>query len=328
VPTLKEKIEALTRAQEICFSFGLTTVTDAGLTKEDVFLIDSLQKNNLLEIRVYGMLKNEASTIDYFLEKGPLKTDRLNVRSIKLYADGALGSRGAALRSPYLDKKGHKGFFLTPIDSLEKFAYKIATTPFQLNTHAIGDAANNAVLNAYKKALVFKDDPRWRIEHAQVLDTNDISLFNRKIIPSVQPTHAVSDAPWAKERLGEERMHGAYAYKALLESAGRIALGTDFPVEVVNPISTFYAATYPPKSEEEIRSPKALEPREALYGMTKWAAEANFEEAEKGTLKIGKKADLVILDRDIIQASERRIPKTKVVATFLNGQIVFSRRYK
>ena len=328
VPTLKEKIEALTRAQEICFSFGLTTVTDAGLTKEDIFIIDSLQKNNLLEIRVYGMLKNEASTIDYFLEKGPLKTDRLNVRSIKLYADGALGSRGAALKSPYLDKKGHKGFFLTPIDSLEKFAYKIATTPFQLNTHAIGDAANNAVLNAYKKALVFKDDPRWRIEHAQVLDTNDISLFNRKIIPSVQPTHAVSDAPWAKERLGEERMHGAYAYKALLESAGRIALGTDFPVEDVNPINTFYAATYPPKSEEEIRSPKALEPREALYGMTKWAAEANFEEAEKGTLKIGKKADLVILDRDIIQASERRIPKTKVVATFLNGQIVFSRRYK
>ena len=328
VPTLKEKIEALTRAEEICFSFGLTTVTDAGLSKEDVFLIDSLQKNNLLGIRIYGMLNNEASTIDYFLEKGPLKTDRLNVRSIKLYADGALGSRGSALKSPYSDKKGHKGFFLTPIDSLEKFAYKMATTPFQLNTHAIGDAANNAVLNAYRKALVFKDDPRWRIEHAQVLDTNDISLFNRKIIPSVQPTHAVSDAPWAIERLGEERMHGAYAYKALLESAGRIALGTDFPVEEVNPINTFYAATYPPKSEEEVRSPKALEPREALYGMTKWAAEANFEEAEKGTLKIGKKADLVILDRDIMQVSERRIPKTKVVATFLNGQIVFSRRYK
>lgn len=329
-PTLRQKIEALQKAEEICFSYGLTTVTEAGLSKEDVFLIDSLQQNDLLQIRLYGMINNETPTLNYFLENGPLKTDRLNVRSIKIYADGALGSRGAALKAPYEDQKNNTGLFLMPIDSLEQLAYKIATTPFQLNTHAIGDAANAAVLNAYRKALVFKEDPRWRIEHAQILDTTDIALFNRKIIPSVQPTHAESDFEWAKARLGRDRMKGAYAYKALLNSAGRIALGTDFPVEDVNPINTFYAAVYPPKDEDDTSaiSEKALTRQEALKGMTIWAAQANFEEAEKGTLKIGKKADLVILDRDLFDVSQRRIKNARVVATFINGKIVYSRRYQ
>lgn len=329
-PTLRQKIEALQKAEEICFSYGLTTVTEAGLSKEDVFLIDSLQQNDLLQIRLYGMINNETPTLNYFLENGPLKTDRLNVRSIKIYADGALGSRGAALKAPYEDQKNNTGLFLMPIDSLEQLAYKIATTPFQLNTHAIGDAANAAVLNAYRKALVFKEDPRWRIEHAQILDTTDIALFNRKIIPSVQPTHAESDFEWAKARLGRDRMKGAYAYKALLNSAGRIALGTDFPVEDVNPINTFYAAVYPPKDEDDTSaiSEKALTRQEALKGMTIWAAQANFEEAEKGTLKIGKKADLVILDRDLFDVSQRRIKNARVVATFINGEIVYSRRYQ
>lgn len=305
-------------------------MTEAGLSKEDVFLIDSLQQNDLLQIRLYGMINNETPTLNYFLENGPLKTDRLNVRSIKIYADGALGSRGAALKAPYEDQKNNTGLFLMPIDSLEQLAYKIATTPFQLNTHAIGDAANAAVLNAYRKALVFKEDPRWRIEHAQILDTTDIALFNRKIIPSVQPTHAESDFEWAKARLGRDRMKGAYAYKALLNSAGRIALGTDFPVEDVNPINTFYAAVYPPKDEDDTSaiSEKALTRQEALKGMTIWAAQANFEEAEKGTLKIGKKADLVILDRDLFDVSQRRIKNARVVATFINGEIVYSRRYQ
>lgn len=329
-PTLRQKIEALQKAEEICFSYGLTTVTDAGLSKEDVFLIDSLQQNDLLQINIYGMINNEAATLNYFLKNGPLKTDKLNVRSIKVYADGALGSRGAALKAPYEDQKNNSGLFLMPIDSLEQLAYKIATTPFQLNTHAIGDAANAAVLNAYRKALVFKEDPRWRIEHAQVLDTADISLFNRKIIPSVQPTHAESDYEWAKTRLGKNRMKGAYAYKALLNSAGSIALGTDFPVEDVNPMNTFYAAVYPPKDDDDtsVISEKALSRKEALKGMTLWAAQANFEEKEKGTLKIGKKADLVILDRDLFDVSQRRIKNTRVVATFINGELVYSRRYQ
>ena len=329
-PTTRQKVEALQKAEEICFSYGLTTVTDAGLSKEDIFLIDSLQQNDLLQIKIYGMLQNDPNTLDYFLKNGPLKTDRLHVRSIKLYADGALGSRGAALKEPYSDASDTQGLFVTPIDSIEKIAYRIATTPFQLNTHAIGDAANAAVLNAYRKALVFKEDPRWRIEHAQVLDTADIALFNRKIIPSVQPTHASSDFEWAKARLGEARMPGAYAYQALLNSAERIALGTDFPVEDVNPMLTFEAAVYPPQEEEgeEGVSDKALTRLDALRGMTIWAAESNFEENEKGSLKIGKKADLIILDRDLLHVSPRRIESTKVVATFINGELVYSRRYR
>jgi len=213
-PTLSEKVAALKKAEGISFANGLTTVSVAGLNKEDVFLIDSLQKRGVLSIKVYAMLSHSQENLEYFLNTGPYKTDKLTVRSFKVYADGALGSRGAALKEPYSDLENHKGVFITSKDSLETLAYKLAATPFQMNTHAIGDAANQVVLTAYKKALVFSDDPRWRVEHAQIIDTSDIALFNRKIIPSVQPTHATSDMYWAKDRLGEERLVGAYAYNA------------------------------------------------------------------------------------------------------------------
>lgn len=329
-PTLNEKIEALKKAEEISFANGLTTVSIAGLEKDDVFLIDSLQKGGELAIKVYAMLSNTQENLDYFLNTGPYKTDKLTVRSFKVYADGALGSRGAALKEPYSDLEAHKGAFLTSKDSLESLAYKLAATPFQMNTHAIGDAANQMVLSAYKKALVFSDDPRWRVEHAQIIDTSDITLFNRKIIPSVQPTHATSDMYWAKDRLGEERLVGAYAYNALLEQSGRIALGTDFPVEEVSPFNTFYAATVRKDKEafpEEGYLPEnKLSRIEALRGMTIWGAYANFEDKEKGSIEIGKAADFVILDRDILKVNEKRILKSRVVATLLDGQIVYSNR--
>ena len=209
--TIEDKIEALVNAQEISFSKGLTTVSDAGLEKEDILLIDSLQSKGILQIKVYAMISNKKESLDYFLKRGIIKTDFLNVRSVKVYADGALGSRGAALKKPYSDRRGHKGAFLTSIDSIESLAYRLAQTDFQMNTHAIGDASISHVLGAYKKALVFLDDPRWRIEHVQIIDTSDISLFNKKIIPSVQPTHATSDMYWVKDRIGPSRMVGAYA---------------------------------------------------------------------------------------------------------------------
>ena len=242
-PTKKQKIKALLDAEQIAFSNGLTTVSVAGLDKDDIFLIDSLQKEELLSIRIYAMISNSPDNMEYYLKSGPYKTNKLNVRSFKVYADGALGSRGAALKDPYSDLFNYRGSFITPKDSIEILAYKLAATPFQMNTHAIGDAANKVVLEAYKKALVLSDDPRWRVEHAQILDTSDISLFNRKILPSVQPTHATSDMYWAEDRLGKDRLLGAYAYKSLLLQSGTIALGTDFPVEDVNPFKTFYAAT-------------------------------------------------------------------------------------
>ena len=329
--TIKDKIEALLSAQEISFSQGLTTVSDAGLNKEDILLIDSLQSKGILQIKVYAMISNNKESLDYFLKRGVLKTDHLNVRSVKVYADGALGSRGAALKESYSDRKNHKGAFITPIDSIESLAYRLAQTNFQMNTHAIGDASISHVLNAYKKALVFLDDPRWRIEHVQIVDTSDISLFNKKIIPSVQPTHATSDMYWVKDRIGASRMIGAYPYKKLLKEAGLIALGTDFPVENVNPIHTFYAAVtrrdlkgYP---EKGFNYENALTREEALRGMTIWGAKANFEEKEKGSIEVGKKADFVILDRDIMEETDKRIITTKVVATVLDGQIVYSNRF-
>ena len=329
-PTLSDKVKALKQAEEISFANGLTTVSVAGLEKEDVLLIDSLQKRGQLSIKIYAMLSNTKENLDYFLNSGPLKTERLNVRSFKVYADGALGSRGAALKTPYKDLRNHKGAFITSKDSLESLAYKLASTPFQMNTHAIGDAANHVVLSAYKKALVFSDDPRWRVEHAQIIDTADISLFNRKVIPSVQPTHATSDMYWAEDRLGKDRLAGAYAYSALLEQSGRIALGTDFPVESVNPFNTFYAATQRKDSEnfpeEGFLAENKLTRMQALRGMTIWGAYANFEEKEKGSIEVGKAADFVILDRDILKVNEKRILKSRVVATLLDGQIVYSNR--
>ncbi|MGD1980962.1 MAG: amidohydrolase family protein [Flavobacteriaceae bacterium] len=329
-PSTENKIKALKEAEKISFENGLTTVSVAGMDKEDIYLIDSLQKTGELSIRVYAMISNTPENLDHFLSVGPIKTDKINVRSFKVYADGALGSRGAALKQTYSDLANHMGEFITPKDSLEKLAYKLATTPFQMNTHAIGDAANQVVLEAYNKALVFSDDPRWRIEHAQIIDTADIKLFNRKIIPSVQPTHATSDMYWAEDRLGKDRLEGAYANRVLLEQSGRIALGTDFPVEQVNPIMTFYAAVarkdleeFP---EEGYLPENKLSKMEALRGMTLWGAYANFEENQKGSIEVGKVADFVILDRDIISISEKRIPKARIVATLIDGNIVYSNR--
>ena len=329
-PSMEDKIKALKDAEKIAFENGLTTVSVAGVDKEDIYLIDSLQKAGELQIRVYAMISNNKENMNHFLTNGPIKKNKLNVSSFKIYADGALGSRGAALKAPYSDLRSHRGEFITSKDSLEKLAYMLATTPFQMNTHAIGDDANRTILEAYNKALIFSNDPRWRIEHAQIIDTSDISLFNRKIIPSVQPTHATSDMYWAEERIGAKRLEGAYAYKKLLDMSGRIALGTDFPVEEVSPLLTFFAAV---ARQDENLFPEGgylhknkLSRIEALSGMTKWGAYANFEEDQKGSIEVGKVADFVILDRDILFVKESNILKTRIVATLLNGNIVYSNR--
>ena len=329
-PSTTEKIKALKDAEKISFENGLTTVSIAGLNKNDIYLIDSLQKSNALSIKVYAMISNSEDNIAHFLSNGPIITDKLTVRSFKIYADGALGSRGAALKSDYSDLKKHRGSFITSKDSLENLAYKLASTSFQMNTHAIGDDANKAVLEAYNKALVFSDDPRWRIEHAQIIDTSDVKLFNRKIIPSVQPTHATSDMYWAEDRLGKKRLQGAYAYKLLLEKSGRIALGTDFPVENVSPIKTFFSAVFREDSnlypEDGYLPDNKLSKIEALKGMTIWGAYSNFEERQKGSIEVGKAADFVILDRDLLDEPKKRILNAKIVATILDGNIVYSNR--
>lgn len=324
--TREQAVEALQDAQKYCFDYGLTTVNDAGLDRTTIMLIDSLQKADVLDMRVYAMISNNTADVDYFIKNGILKTDKLNVRSVKVYGDGALGSRGATLREPYSDRHKHYGAMVTPVDSIYSLAKKLAKTDLQMNTHAIGDSANTLVLKAYEKALKGQSDRRWKVEHAQIISPEDFDYFDDNILPSVQPTHATSDMYWAKDRLGERRMKGAYAYKKLLDEAGIIALGTDFPVEQVNPFYTFYAAVarkdlmqYP---EKGFQTKDALSREETLRGMTIWAAYSNFEEAEKGSVESGKFADFIIMDQDIMTIDEDSIPNLKVHQTWLGGKQV------
>ena len=323
-PSRAQQIQALKDAERISLDYGLTTVNDAGLARSTIELIDSLQQAGDMSIRVYAMVSNYPENLDYFLNKGIIKTDRLDVRSVKVYGDGALGSRGAALKAPYSDKPGHFGAMVTPVDEIGALAERIAATDYQMNTHAIGDSANVVVLRAYKNALEGKADRRWKVEHAQVISMEDFDYFKLGIIPSVQPTHATSDMYWAEDRLGPERVKGAYAYKKLLDEAGIVALGTDFPVEQVSPFLTFYAAVarqdldkYP---EGGFQMKDALSREETLKGMTIWAAYSNFEEGEKGSIEPGKFADFVILSDDIMTVPVSGIPNLKAEQVFVAGK--------
>ena len=322
-PTKKEQIEALKDAEEICINLGLTTVDDAGLSKDVIELIDSLQQANELKIRIYAMISVSNDNIDYYTKKGIIKTDRLNVRSFKVYADGALGSRGAALKKPYNDKHNHFGALVTPLSDLENYAKRIAASDFQMNTHAIGDSANYVMLKTYKDVLKNAKDRRWRIEHAQIVDSTDFNYFNN-ILPSVQPTHATSDMYWAEDRVGSTRIKGAYAYKDLLNKYGKVALGTDFPIEKVDPLLTFYAAVVRkdlnnfPANGFQMKN--ALTREETLKGMTIWAAYSNFEEQEKGSIEVGKLADFIVLDKDIMQVDGDKIPSIKIEENYINGE--------
>ncbi|MBW2960852.1 amidohydrolase [Mesonia aestuariivivens] len=332
-PTRKQEIEGLLDAEKETLKYGLTTIDDAGLSKSSILLIDSLQKEGDLKTKVYAMVQNQEEDLNYFLNKGILRTKRLHVRSVKAYADGALGSRGAALKKPYADKEDHFGAMLISLRDFKKLAGKISKSEFQLNTHAIGDSANYVVLKVYDSILKNKSGQRWRVEHAQILEEQDFSYFkgNKNIIPSIQPTHATSDMYWAEDRIGD-RVHNAYAYKKLLNKAGLVALGTDFPIEKVSPFLTFYAAVVRkdisgyPKTGFQMEN--SLSRENTLKGMTIWAAYANFEEKEKGSIEVGKYADFIILDRDIMMINEKDILKIKVDATYINGERVYGKQNK
>ncbi len=324
-PTVATKVQALKDAERICLNYGLTTVNDAGLDRSTIELIDSLQQIGELSIRVYAMVSNTPENLEHYLYQGPVKTEKLNVRSIKVYGDGALGSRGAALKKPYADKWGHHGAMVTPTAEIAELARRIAISEYQMNTHAIGDSANAFVLRTYDEVLNGKKDRRWKVEHAQVIDSLDFDYFKNGIIPSIQPTHATSDMYWAEDRLGEHRVKGAYAYKKLLNKAGKVALGTDFPVEQVSPFLTFYAAVarkdvkgYP---EGGFQINNGLTREEALRGMTIWAAYSNFEEDEKGSIEVGKFADFTIYNKDLMEIPLNGIPHVMAEQTFVGGVV-------
>ena len=331
IPKENEEIatNALLEAQKNCFAVGLTSVDDAGLDKSTILLIDKLQKSGKLKMRIYAMLNPTAENIAYFVKKGIYQTDFLNVRSIKLYADGALGSRGACLLQPYSDEPSNTGFLISKIDFLDSLCHLAYKNNYQINTHAIGDSANRVMLNMYGKYLKKKNDRRWRIEHAQLIAPEDFKLFKQySIVPSVQATHATSDMYWAEDRIGKERIKYAYAYKTLLQQNGWIAAGSDFPVEDINPLFGFYAAVvrkdkngYP---ENGFEKENAISRKDALKAMTIWAAKSNFEEKIKGSIEPGKFADFVVTEKDILSAKENELFKVKVTQTYINGKKVYS----
>ena len=331
-PTLEISTQALKSAEQYCFSMGLTGVHDAGLRRPIIELIDSLQETGAFKMKIDAMVSNIEPDVSYFMDKGQIVKHRLRVGAIKVYADGALGSRGAALRAPYSDDPEHFGAIITPMDELEVLANRAIQAGFQVNTHAIGDSANVAVLRVYQKTLApfiatQDENIRWRIEHAQVVPPDYFKVFSKNIIPSVQPTHATSDMYWVHERLGSDRMKGAYAYNSLLTQAGMLALGTDFPVEFVNPMFTLSSAVYRRDRsgypESGFYPDEAITREQALKGMTLWAAYANFSEDQRGSIQPGKDADFILLDQNPLTCPVEELSEIKVLKTFIDGEQVY-----
>ncbi|TAE29911.1 MAG: amidohydrolase [Candidatus Kapaibacterium sp.] len=333
-PTQQEVESAILTAEKRCFAVGLTSVAEAGISHELCETYKKLYAEKRLNMRVYAMLTPTDENVERYLKAGIYQTEYLTVRSFKVMADGALGSRGACLLAPYSDKPTTRGFLTIDSAWMEQFAARISKTPFQINTHCIGDSTNRFILDVYGKYLdIYGKTKRWRIEHAQVVSKKDMSKFREYgIIPSVQPTHCTSDMPWAEERLGKERVKTAYAFKELYEQRGIIALGSDFPVEDINPLYGFHAAVARQdaanKPDGGFQSDQALSRETALRGMTIYAAIAGFEENVKGSLEVGKLADMVILDGDIMTLPANKLRSVNVLQTLSGGRVVFERGQK
>ena len=330
VPTAAEFTREVDSAQRRCFAAGLTTVSEPGIGRRVIEGLDSLQKAGVVKMRIYVMISDNQADLDYYLPKGPYKTDLLYVKGVKAYADGALGSRGACLLAPYSDRPGWYGFLKSPIAHFDSLAARLINTDFQLCTHAIGDSGNRMILKVYNKYLKKPNDKRWRVEHAQVIADADFDLFRKtSVIPSVQPTHATSDMYWAGERLGPARLKGAYANERLLAQNGWLPLGTDFPVEDISPFKTFLAAVFRVDANGYpsggFQPENALTREEAIRGMTIWAAKADCLEKEIGSLEPGKRADFVILDRDLMTVKAEDVLHTQVISTYSGGAQVYSR---
>lgn len=329
-PDATQTKAALALAQANCFEVGLTSLHDCGLDFKTVELVESMQKSGDLKMRMNIMLSDAKANFDYAFKRGKIKTDYLNVSSFKVYADGALGSRGASLLQPYNDKPDWAGFLLSSPEHFDSVANIIYAKGWQMCTHAIGDSGNRTILKIYAKYLKGSNDMRWRIEHAQVVNADDFHFFgDYSIIPSVQPTHATSDMYWAGDRLGPVRVKGAYAYQQLLKQNNWMPLGTDFPVEDISTFKTFFAAVVRQDAkgfpQGGYQMENALTREETLKGMTIWAAKASFEEKQKGSLEKGKFADFILLDTDLMQCPIADILKTKVLATYSAGKKVYGK---
>lgn len=322
-------VQAILEAQRRLHAVGITSLTEAGLPRSSIELIDSLQQAGALRLRINAMVADDSSSLAYFLERGPLETELLRVHSAKFYWDGALGSRGALLLEPYADQPHHYGMQLYSDEHYRYWAQRLAQEGWQMAIHAIGDSANRSVIRLAEKLLDTIPDHRWRVEHAQVVHPRDRQrMAQAGLVPSVQPTHAISDRDWAGDRLGEREAH-AYSYADLLQGAGFLPLGTDFPIEAIDPLRTYGAAVFRQDSAglppEGYQPSQAISVEEALRGMTHWPARAAFQESSQGRLVAGHRADFVIYSRDLTKLPRQALSALRPEATFLGGEQVYRR---
>ena len=333
-PDAAEKRRRIALAMDHCVAHGLTAVHDAGLSWEEVAVYRDLAESGELKLRYYGMLEDEAETLEPGFAAGPLTAadGMMTVRAVKLYADGALGSRGALLLEDYRDQPGHRGLPVTSREHMTEVARRAAAGGFQVCTHAIGDAGNRLVLDIYAEILggLAPGDRRWRVEHAQILDPADIPRFAALgVIAAMQPVHCTSDMDWAAARLGEQRLAGAYAWRSLVESGAHVCSGTDFPVEHVSALAGLYASrtrTHPDgtplggwQPQEKLDGETALE----LY--TAGGAYAAFAEDELGRIRVGYRADLTVLDGDPVACEPADLLTMQVLMTVVDGKVVHAR---
>ena len=330
--TQDRRIRQAELAAKECLRHGVTSFHDAGSSFSDVEFLKKLAEEGHLPLRLWVMIRASYPELTRRLDDTRLvgyANHRLTVRAIKVWLDGALGSRGAWLLEPYTDAPSSVGLNLMSLDALRKIADLAAQEDFQLCVHAIGDRANREALNVFEQTFrkyPGREDRRWRIEHAQHLHPDDIPRFGElKVIASMQGVHCTSDGTWVPDRLGAERSRsGAYVWRALSRSGALIVNGTDTPVERIDPVDCFYASVTRRLSDGTLFYPEQRMSRmEALRSYTINAAQAAFEEAIKGSLEPGKLADIVVLSKDILTCPEEEIRKAKVELTIIGGQIVF-----
>jgi hypothetical protein len=335
-PNRDEERAALKGAAAELHRWGLVGVHDAGESRATIDLMDEMARQGELDLRTYVMIGDDSAAIAHYFARGPIAGahgGRLWVRSVKLYSDGALGSRGAALLEPYADDARNSGLLVSAPAHIRDVAARALKAGFQVNTHAIGDRGNRIVLDAYEAALRETPvaDHRFRVEHAQILHHDDVPRFAALgVIPSMQASHQTSDRYWAGNRLGATRLLGAYAWRSLLDAGSIVPNGSDFPVEMVNPLLSFHAAV----SRQDAKNwptggwhPEQRMTRdEALRSMTLWPAFSAFQEREMGSLAPGKYADFVVLDRDIMRVPDAEILGTRVLATWIGGKAVYEAR--
>ena len=322
-----ELMIAILEIQHELFQYGITGVHEAGIEFKDISFFKDLINEKGLKLSVYAMLMPSDENISFAKKNGIYTHKNLSIRSFKVMGDGALGSRGAFLKLPYTDSHDHHGVLTTPVEEMKRIATIASSVGYQMNTHAIGDSTNRIMLEIYKDIFETNKDHRWRIEHAQVVDLIDFELFEKHgVFPSVQPSHAVSDQRWAEQRLGKERMKGAYAYKSLLKRAGMLAIGTDFPIEPIDPFNTIHAAVSRQNTENfpvgGFYINEAITLEECMRGMTIWAAFASFQEQKKGSLEKGKDATFVIFNQPVVGKASYRPNFAHM--TFIQGERVYS----